>query len=100
MIMMLKRDKLFCEKPNSDDKFKNNPYFCFAMVKKGLISLNAMDKIMREAGGLRISNDAKAALAEVLEDKALSISAEAKKLAEHAGRKTITEKDIRMAVKS
>jgi len=54
---------------------------------------------MREAGAFRVSDDAKAALANVLEQKALSISEEAKKLAEHAGRKTITEKDIRLAVK-
>ena len=54
---------------------------------------------MREAGALRVSDDAKAALAEKLEQKALEISAEAKKLAEHAGRKTITEKDIIFAVK-
>jgi histone H3/H4 len=58
-----------------------------------------MDKIMRESGGIRVSDDAKAALAEILEQKALEISAEAKKFAEHAGRKTITEKDIRLAVK-
>lgn len=54
---------------------------------------------MRESGGIRVSDDAKAALAEILEQKALEISAEAKKFAEHAGRKTITEKDIRLAVK-
>ena len=54
---------------------------------------------MREAGALRVSDDAKAALAEVLEQEALKISSEAKKLAEHAGRKTVTEKDIRLAVK-
>ena len=54
---------------------------------------------MREAGALRVSDGAKEALAEVLEKKALEISAEAKKFAEHAGRKTITEKDIRLAVK-
>ncbi len=58
-----------------------------------------MDKIMREAGALRVSDDAKAALAEVLEAKALEISGEAKKLAEHAGRKTVTEKDIHLANK-
>ncbi len=58
-----------------------------------------MDKIMREAGALRVSDDAKAALAEVLEKKALEISAESKKLAEHAGRKTVTEKDIHLANK-
>jgi len=58
-----------------------------------------MDKIMREAGALRVSDDAKEALADVLEQKAKEISLEAKKLAEHAGRKTITEKDIRLAIK-
>ena len=54
---------------------------------------------MREVGAARVSDDAKAALAEELEKKAMEISAEAKKLAEHAGRKTVTEKDIRLAVK-
>lgn len=58
-----------------------------------------MDKIMREAGALRTSDGAKEALANALEQKALEISTEAKKFAEHAGRKTITEKDIRLATK-
>jgi histone H3/H4 len=69
------------------------------MTKKSFLSYNAMDKIMREVGALRVSDDAKEALAEVLEQKAKEISLEAKKLAEHAGRKTITEKDIRLALK-
>ncbi len=58
-----------------------------------------MDKIMREAGALRVSDDAKIALAEVLEEEAVRISREAKKLAEHAGRKTVTDKDIQLAAK-
>lgn len=58
-----------------------------------------MDKIMRESGALRVSDDAKEALATVLEQQAVKISAEAKKFAEHAGRKTITEKDILLASK-
>jgi len=66
----------------------------------GVLSLNAMDKIMRQAGGLRISNPAKKILAEVLEEQALKISKEAKKFAEHAGRKTINGKDIKLAAKS
>jgi DNA-binding protein len=70
------------------------------MVKKRFLSHNAMDKIMREAGALRVSDDAKEALSAILEGKALEISAEAKKLAEHAGRKTVTEKDISLAVKN
>lgn len=69
------------------------------MTKKKFLSHNAMDKIMREVGALRVSDNAKAALADVLEEKALEISAEAKKLAEHAGRKTITEKDVHLATK-
>lgn len=69
------------------------------MGKKRLLSLNAMDNIMRRAGAARVSDDAKKALAEILEQKALEISTEAKKLAEHAGRKTITDKDIRLAAK-
>ncbi len=69
------------------------------MVKKKFLSHNAMDKIMRSAGALRVSDEAKAALALVIEQKAQEISSAAKKLAEHAGRKTITEKDIYLAVK-
>ena len=69
------------------------------MAKKGFLSHNAMDKIMREGGALRVSDCAKAALAEILEEKALNFSMEAKKLAEHAGRKTVTGKDIRLAFK-
>ncbi len=82
-----------------NDKFKKQTYIFLTMAKKGYLSHNAMDKIMREAGALRVSEDAKDALAELLEKKALEVSAEAKKLAEHAGRKTVTEKDIRLALK-
>lgn len=58
-----------------------------------------MDKIMREAGAARVSDDAKAALADVLERNAMEISREANKFALHAGRKTVTEKDILLASK-
>lgn len=70
------------------------------MTKKSFLSHNAMDKILREAGALRVSDEAKAALAEVLEQKALELAAEAKKYAEHAGRKTVTDKDVHLANKS
>jgi len=69
------------------------------MAKKGFLSHNAMDKIMREVGAERVSDDAKIALADVLEQKARELSAKAKQFAEHAGRKTITEKDIQLAAK-
>lgn len=69
------------------------------MITEKFISRNAMDKIMRESGAVRVSDAAKEALAKVLEKKALEISSEAKKLAEHAGRKTVTDKDIYLAAK-
>ncbi|MBI2573331.1 NFYB/HAP3 family transcription factor subunit [Candidatus Woesearchaeota archaeon] len=69
------------------------------MSTKRFLSLNAMDKIMRDAGAPRVSDDAKEALAQILEERGQQISAEAKRLAEHAGRKTVTDKDIRLAVK-
>ena len=69
------------------------------MATKRFLSLNAMDKIMRDAGAPRVSDDAKEVLAQILEERGRQISAEAKRLAEHAGRKTVTDKDIRLAVK-
>jgi DNA-binding protein len=67
------------------------------MAKKRYISHNAMDKIMRAAGAHRVSDAAKEALAEVLEKHAMEIAAEASKFAQHAGRKTVTDKDITLA---
>ena len=95
---MIQSSEKATETPNFPDRFLNNPKFFFFMAKKNLLSFNAMDKIMRSGGALRVSDNAKEALAVILEEKALLISTEAKKFAEHAGRKTITEKDIRLAI--
>ena len=70
------------------------------MSQKRFLSHNSMDKIIREVSALRVADNAKEALANILEQQALEISIKAKNLAEHAGRKTITDKDIRLAVKS
>jgi len=68
------------------------------MPKKRVLSLNAMDKIIRETG-LRVGDDAKEALADILQEKGKDVSTTAKRFAEHAGRRTITAKDIQLAVK-
>lgn len=70
------------------------------MIKEKYLSLNAMDKLMRKAGAIRVAEDAKQALAEALEEKALELAALAKRMAEHAGRRTVTGKDVQLALKN
>ncbi len=56
-----------------------------------------VEKIIREAGAGRVSDSAAAELAEVLERIGLDISHRAIKYAKHAGRKTVTAADIKLA---
>ena len=54
-------------------------------------------RIIRKTGAERVSSDAGEALADLMEEYGAKISREALKLSSHAGRKTITAHDIRMA---
>ncbi len=68
------------------------------MTKK-LLPLAAMEKIMKNSGAERVSDKAKTALKDVLEEIAEKIAADAVRLAMHAGRKTIKATDIKLALK-
>ena len=63
-----------------------------------ILPLAPVGRIIRKAGAERVSNDAGTELAKVLEEYGLEVSVEAIMLAKHAGRTTIKEEDIRIAV--
>lgn len=69
------------------------------MAGKKILSLSAMEKTMKTAGAHRVSEEAKEALRDVLEEIGERISREAVELSRHAGRKTIKAGDIKLASK-
>ena len=64
-----------------------------------LLPLAAMEKILKQCGAERVSDKAKVALKNVVEDLADEISVKAIQLANHAGRKTIKARDVKLASK-
>ncbi len=66
--------------------------------KMGEISKLAIKRIIRDTGA-RASRSAARELARAVEEIAREIAERSKWLAEHAGRQTVKEKDIRLAVK-
>ncbi len=64
-----------------------------------ILPLAAMEKLLKKCGAERVSDKAKIALKNAVEDEAEEIAARAIKLALHAGRKTVKENDIKLASK-
>ena len=60
----------------------------------------AMEKILRQSGADRVSDKAKVALKNTMEDLADEIATRAVNLAKHAGRVTVKASDIKLAAKS
>lgn len=71
------------------------------MPKKHLdLPISAVARVVKRAGIDRVSKDAAVALADALEQEATKIGREAAALASHAGRKTVTAEDVRLARKN
>jgi histone H3/H4 len=61
------------------------------------LSQSAVERIMKKAGAERVSADAAETLSELMEEYGIFLTKEAKKMSDHAGRKTLRGSDIRMA---
>jgi histone H3/H4 len=61
------------------------------------LSRSAVERIIKKAGATRVSADATDTLAEMMEEYGVFLSREAKKMSDHAGRRTLRGSDIRMA---
>jgi len=59
-----------------------------------------IDRLIRNAGARRVSEDAKVAMAKALEDYASEIARKAAEIAKHAGRKTVKANDIKLALRT
>jgi len=63
------------------------------------LPLAAVDRIIRKATGVRVSESAAKELSAYLEEEGMKVSNAAATFSKHAGRKTITDEDIRLALK-
>jgi len=61
------------------------------------LSRAAIERIIKKAGADRISADATETLAALMEEYGVFLAKEAKKMSDHAGRKTLRGSDIRIA---
>jgi len=61
------------------------------------LSHAAVERIIKNAGADRVSADATETMAGLMEEYGTFLAREAKKMADHAGRKTLRGTDVRMA---
>ncbi len=68
-------------------------------TREHVIPLAISERILKNAGAQRVSEDAKVAFSDVLKEIADEIGNQASKIAKHAGRKTVQDDDIKLAAK-
>ncbi|MFH1421045.1 MAG: histone [Candidatus Aenigmatarchaeota archaeon] len=62
----------------------------------GELTMQPFKRILKSAGARRVSDEAAQALADYIEMRATEIFADAQKLAEISGRRTVVKEDIRI----
>ncbi|MBI5391629.1 histone family protein [Candidatus Woesearchaeota archaeon] len=68
-------------------------------MEQKILPLAAMEKLLKKCGAPRVSEDAKEAMKEVLENYGELIGRKAVEIALHAGRKTVKNGDVKLAAK-
>ncbi|MBN1544703.1 MAG: NFYB/HAP3 family transcription factor subunit [Nanoarchaeota archaeon] len=68
-------------------------------TREHVIPLAIAERILKNAGAARVSEEAKVAFSDVLREIAEDIGNQAARISKHAGRKTVQEEDIKLAAK-
>ena len=66
-------------------------------MARNVLPLAAMEKLLKNCGADRVSDEAKAELRNALETFGYDLGKQAIRLAKHAGRKTVKSDDIKLA---
>jgi len=63
------------------------------------LTINPIRRLFKRVGARRVSDNAAIELAKIIEDKSKLLATEAQKLSEHAGRRTVLRRDVKLARK-
>ena len=68
-------------------------------TREHIIPLAIAERILKNAGAQRVSEEAKIAFSDILKDISEDIGTQASRIAKHAGRKTVQDEDVKLAAK-
>ena len=68
-------------------------------MRQTILPLAAMEKLLKKCGAARVSEGAKEAMREALEEFGSKIGERAIRFAQHSGRKTVKGADVKLAAK-